>query len=543
MTRFRKTRVAGALAIVGALALIAAACAAEDTVAQDAAAAASSAAASASTDASSAMAAAQGAQAGADAADARAAAAEAEASAAGATADAAAAAADAAAAAAAEAQAAAELAQATASGSAEAIAEAEAALADASAAAESASAQAAAAQEEAAAAQAEAAAAQEEAAAAQAEAAAAQAEAAAAQEEAGAAQARAGELEAEAAERAAMEEADFMSPGAGVSVTMARASWTTEYILGAIWHHLLEELGYDVSEPADREMAPANLYVAMAQGDIDFWASSWYPLHNQWLAAELPDGSLVREHVSPIGEMIVAGGLQGYLTNKSLVDEYGIKTFDQINADPELIAIYDADDSSPGDGVVQFTGCPEDWTCDDVMDEQIAFAGWDNIAQVKAGYDAAFAGVVAAEAEGKAFITYTWTPSAYVAELVPGGNAIWLAVEESSVLDGSITPEFDQRGAPAAIGPEACSNDPCYLGFTAADVLVTANDEFLIENPAARTLFRLVTISLVDVALQNLRYNSGENTTEDVNRHASEWIEANRAQVDEWLQAAREAAA
>lgn len=536
MTRFRKTRVAGALAIIGALALIGAACAAEDTVAQDAAAAASSAASAASSDASSALAAAQGAQAGADAADARAAAAEAEASAAGATADAAAAAADAAAAAAAEAQAAAGLAQATASGSADAIAEAEAALAAAQDAAEAASSQAAAAQAEAEAAQAEAASAQ-------AEAAAAQAEAAAAQAEAGAAQERAGELEAEAAERAAMEEADFLSPGAGVSVTMARASWTTEYILGAVYHHLLEELGYDVSEPADREMAPANLYVAMAQGDIDFWASSWYPLHNQWLAAELPDGSLVREHVSPIGELIVAGGLQGYLTNKSLVDEYGIKTFDQINSDPELVAIYDADDSSPGDGVVQFTGCPEDWTCDDVMDEQIAFAGWDNVAQVKAGYDAAFAGVVAAEAEGKAFITYTWTPSAYVAELVPGGNAIWLAIEESSVLDGSITPEFDQRGDPAAIGPEACSNDPCYLGFVAADVLVTANDEFLIENPAARTLFRLAKISLVDVALQNLRYNSGENTTEDVNRHASEWIEENRAQVDEWLQAAREAAA
>ncbi len=185
--------------VLMALAMVAAACAAEDTAARDAAAGASSAASSAAGDAASAMAAAQGAQADVDAADARAGAAEAEASAAGATADAAAAAADAAAAAAAEAQAAAELAQATASGSADAIADAEAALAEAQAAAEAASAQATAAQQEAAAAQAEAAAAQEEAAAAQEEAAAAQAEAAAAQEEAASAQAQVEEMEAAAA--------------------------------------------------------------------------------------------------------------------------------------------------------------------------------------------------------------------------------------------------------------------------------------------------------------------------------------------------------
>ena len=178
--------------LLTALALVAAACAAEDTAARDTAATASADATTAGSDAAAAMAAAQGAQADVDAADARAGAAEAEASAAGATAEAAAAAADAAAAAAAEAQAAAELAQATASGSADAIADAEAALAEAQAAAEAASEQAAAARQEAATAQADAAAAQEEAAA-------AQAEAARAQEEAASAQAQVEEMEAAAA--------------------------------------------------------------------------------------------------------------------------------------------------------------------------------------------------------------------------------------------------------------------------------------------------------------------------------------------------------
>ena len=51
-----------------------------------------------------------------------------------------------------------------------------------------------------------------------------------------------------------------------------------------------------------------------------------------------------------------------------------------------------------------------------------------------------------------------------------------------------------------------------------------------------------MTLSVVDVALQNARYDGGENTADDVNRHATEWIEANRPQVDDWLTTARNAA-
>jgi len=508
MTPSSRKWISAGVALAATLALVAASCAAEDTVAQDAAAAASSAASSASSDASSAMAAAQGAQAGADAADARAAAAEAEASAAGATADAAAAAADAAAAAAAEAQAAAELAQATASGSAEAIAEAEAALADAQAAAEAASAQAAAAQQE----------------------------AAAAQQEAEAAQAQVEEMEA-----AAMEA--YMNPGAGVSVTQARATWSTGYMQAAIYNALLEELGYDVSEPADNELANDIFHVALAESEVDFWVNGWMPGHRKFFEAELADGSIVAEHVEIVGWEIPAAGLEGLLTNKILAEEYGIKTVGQINDDPELVALYDATDTNPGDGVVQILVCPDGWTCDDIFAETIEFNSWDNLEAVRAGYDAMFAEAVAKVADGDPVIVYTWSPSGYLTRLIPGDNVVWLAVEHENVLDGSTTGAFDfDDFPPAALGPEYCTNDPCYTGFAAADIRVVANKEFLAANPAARSLFEDVTLTVVDVALQNVRYDNGENTTEDVHRHAAEWIEANRAQVDEWLTAARDAA-
>ena len=177
MTRSRLLRATLAL---GALVLIASACAGGD----DDDSAVSGAAAGALTQAESARSDASSANAEATAARAEASAAGAEASAATAAAEAAAAAAEAAAAVASEAIAAAELAAATAEGNQEAVAAAEAALAEA--------------QDAAAAAQAEAAAAQDEAAAAQADAAAAQAEA----EEARAAAEAAAE-EAAAAEAAA----------------------------------------------------------------------------------------------------------------------------------------------------------------------------------------------------------------------------------------------------------------------------------------------------------------------------------------------------
>ena len=202
ISRRRNLWVAAALAAT--IALLAGACAADDS-AQEAADAAMAEAGAARSDAAAAMSEAQGAGSAAAAGAADAAAAGAEAGAAGAAADAATAAADAAsaeagaaAADAAEAQAAAELALATAQGNEDAVAAAEAALADAQAAAEAAGAEAASARQEAAAAQADAEAAQADAEAAQAEAAAAQAEAAAAQQEAEAATSRAESAEREA---------------------------------------------------------------------------------------------------------------------------------------------------------------------------------------------------------------------------------------------------------------------------------------------------------------------------------------------------------
>ena len=337
-----------------------------------------------------------------------------------------------------------------------------------------------------------------------------------------------------------------MTPGDGVSVTMARGNWSTGYMQAAIYHHLLEELGYDVSEPADLELSPSNAYVAMAQGEFDFWVNSWYPNHDPFLAGTdggtLPDGSVPGDHVTIVGEEMVAGGLEGLLTNKSLVEEHGIETLDQIMNDAALFELYESADPLPGDGKIQLLACIEGWGCHVALNETIELAGWaDRLEQLEAGaYDAIIADAVARANNGTPFIAYTWTPSGYVTQLVPGDNVMWLAQEPDSVHDGSITPGF-KVDAPAGLGTDVCTGDPCWLFRNSADILVTANNDFLAANPAAAKLLELVKISVVDVALQNVLYDGGENSTDDVNGHAEDWIDDNRAAVDEWLAAARAA--
>lgn len=339
-----------------------------------------------------------------------------------------------------------------------------------------------------------------------------------------------------------------MTPGEGTTITMGRANWSTGYFQAELYRQMLGELGYEVSDPAELELAPQNAYVAMAQGDFDFWANSWYPGHLSWLDGELTDGSQVREHVSVVGEEMIAGGLQGMLIEKGFADEFDIRTIDDLDTNAAAIEEFDKFDSSPGNGSADILGCPESWTCDDILESTIAFAGWENIQQTKAGYDAMFAQAVNQAADGEPFVIYTWTPSAYITQLIPGENVYWVGIEntldDSNPLGVEGGHEWDQRPGRAPIRAELCpsaEDDPdglCKIGWVAADIQVTANNEFLADNPAAEELFEQVKLSVIEVSLANVEQDEGA----DPAQLATTWIADNRALVDGWLDAARAAA-
>jgi glycine betaine/proline transport system substrate-binding protein len=353
---------------------------------------------------------------------------------------------------------------------------------------------------------------------------------------------------------------DMAMPGEGVSVTMARADWTTGYFQAAVYEQLLEELGYEVSDPADLELGPSLAYLSMAQGDFDFWVNSWYPGHISWWEPELPDGSRVGDHLTVFGPApdvagdfelafqpatgeLVAGGLQGYLMTKTFAEEFDLKTLDDLNSNADALAAFDAQDPVPGNGIADIYGCQESWTCDNIITSQIAFSGWENIQQTIAGYDAMIAEAVGKANAGEPMVIYTWTPSAYITQLRPGDNVVWVGVED--VIDDSNPAGqdggegHDQRPGTANIGPDQCplaaDLGTCQLGWIAADILVTANKEWAAANPAAAKLLSLVTLPIIDVSLANVAQDAGQNTNEDIQGLAAEWIANNRDLVDSWL--------
>ncbi len=328
-------------------------------------------------------------------------------------------------------------------------------------------------------------------------------------------------------------------------VTSGRANWSTGYVQAEIYTALLRELGYEVTESADMELGPQNAFMAMASGDMDFWANSWMPGHQSWLNGEMTDGSLVGDHVTVLGEEMMAGGLQGMLITKGFAEEYQIWTLEDLDNNPDAIAAYDATDANPGNGIVDVMGCPEDWTCDNIINAQIAGAGYKNIQQVKAGYDAMWAQAVDMVNEGLPVIAYTWTPSAYITQIRPGDNAYWIGLEY--VLDDSNPTQqeggeaWDQRPGTADISEEMCparnAEGLCPIGWAAADIRAAANNDFLAANPSAEELLLQIKLSVMDVSRANVAQGEGA----DPKDLAADWIAENRSTVDGWLEAARAA--
>ena len=341
-------------------------------------------------------------------------------------------------------------------------------------------------------------------------------------------------------------------PGEGVHVTAGRADWTSGYFQGELYRLLLEELGYEVSDPAERELGPSVAYTAMARAEIDYWPNSWYPGHLAWHLVELPDGSLVEDHISIVGEQMVAGSRQGFLINRSFADTHGVYTMDELNRNAAALAAFDATDPRPGNGMADIFGCNAHRTCENIIENMIAFGGWDNIAQVTDGYDAMFDQARDRVDDGTPMIIYTWTPTVYVTVLRPGENVYWMGVED--ILDDSNPAnqvngeQHNQRSADGTGGYAAISADQCpsaadqpsglcKIGWVAADILVTANNDFLAANPAARALFEAVKLSVIDVSEANVEVDLGRRPAD----LAALWIADNRDLVDPWLDAARAA--
>ncbi len=315
-------------------------------------------------------------------------------------------------------------------------------------------------------------------------------------------------------------------PGEGVKVQPARATWNTGYFQEALIRAGLKELGYKAKAP--KELQNPLFYQSVTLGDVDYWANGWFPNHT----SQLPKGS--EGKIETIGYVVKAGGLQGYLVSKKEVEKFGIKSLDDFKR-PEVKKAFD----SNGDGKADLTACPPGWGCEKVITHHFDVYGLDDhINPIKAGYSASMADVLARNGSGEPVFFYTWAPNWTIFKLKPGKDVMWINVPK-------IMPKESQKSGEDRMtvsGIEGAVTDPLKAGFVVSDIQIVANSKFLSKNPAAKKFFEIFTLPLADINAQNTKMQDGEKSSKDIGRHVQEWIVANQATWDGWLDAARTAA-
>ncbi|MBY5570718.1 glycine betaine/L-proline ABC transporter substrate-binding protein ProX [Rhizobium leguminosarum] len=300
-------------------------------------------------------------------------------------------------------------------------------------------------------------------------------------------------------------------PGEGITVRPVYQPTVEEMFQARVLFRALEDLGYKVAEP--QEVIAQTAHLAVGTGDADFFTDSWDQLHNVFF--EEAGGEKVMTKVGTL----VQGALQGYLVDKKSYDA-GVKNLGDLK-DPKVAARFDED----GDGKADLAGCVPGWGCERVIEHHLTEYGLrDTVTHNQGEYNAIIADTIARAKSGKPVLYYTWTPYWVSGALVPGKDVEWLSVPYTSLPDNAkANTEFDGKN----------------LGFAVDSLRVIARNDFLKANPAAKKLFEVAKIDVIDISAENKLIADGEKKSSDIDKHVTDWIKSHQDTYDSWLKAAR----
>lgn len=307
-------------------------------------------------------------------------------------------------------------------------------------------------------------------------------------------------------------------------IRMARATWDTGWFQSEIYRQLLQELGYTVSEPLTHENE--EFYRLVAQGEIDFWANGWFPLHDSYVRSRK-----IRDKVQVLGYAVKDGALQGYLVDKKTADALRIKGLADFQ-NPEIARAFDLD----GNGKADLIGCNTGWGCAPIIEHHLDVYGLrSTVDHIQADYGPLMAETVSRFNRGQPVFFYTWTPNWTIGALIPGKDVLWIEVPFPSLPDSG--DEIEDRATIS--GVSGCLHDPCAMGFPPNDIRVVANKDIIRRYPDVKHLLEKVQIPLDDILAQNAKMLEGEDEIEDIRRHAHDWIRVNRVKIEQWLAGCR----
>ncbi|MBP0021425.1 MAG: glycine betaine/L-proline ABC transporter substrate-binding protein ProX [Cyanobacteria bacterium SBLK] len=305
-------------------------------------------------------------------------------------------------------------------------------------------------------------------------------------------------------------------PGEGITVKPIQTNVREEYFSAEIVRIALEKLGYEVAEP-EEVATPPILYTVLANGDVDYTTMNWEKIHTKFYEKSGGDEKLAKMGV------LIGDALQGYQVDKKTAEEHNITSLEQLK-DPEIAKLFDSD----RDGKADLAGCPPGWGCELVVEHHLdAYDLRDTVEHNQGMYGLLIADTITRYKQGESVLFYTWTPMWVGQVLKPDRDTIWLEVPYTAL------PE--EQGE---VSEEETTVDGKNLGFAPERIRITANKKFITANPAAKKLFESIAIPIEDMNAQNFRIREGEDSMEDITRHAEEWIAQNQELFDGWIEEA-----
>ncbi|NEP87519.1 MAG: glycine betaine/L-proline ABC transporter substrate-binding protein ProX [Okeania sp. SIO2C2] len=304
-----------------------------------------------------------------------------------------------------------------------------------------------------------------------------------------------------------------------VTIRSANSSWIQELFQTEVVNIGLEKLGYKVERPKQIEY-PA-IYISLANGDLEYSSVYYEPQHNEFF-----ENAGGEEKLEKVGTL-TPNGIQRYEIDKKTADKYNITNIEQLK-DPEIAKLFDSD----GDGKANLVGCNPGWSCELVINHHLKNYELEDIVEHNQGqYEILLADAMTRYQQGKPILYYAYDPHWISTVLKPNENVVSLEVPFTSL------PSSMEN-----LSEKDTSLDGKNLGFPLLQQRIVANQKFLEVNPVAKRWFELVEIPIVDMNFESLRIKEGEDTPEDILRHAQEWIKNNQQIYDSWLETAKQAA-
>jgi len=303
----------------------------------------------------------------------------------------------------------------------------------------------------------------------------------------------------------------------------AMANEATAISTGRTDHQLIYEvieegltaLGYE-----NNEMLTGNypaIHLSIGQGDADYTAVHWKPLHNEFFANSGGDDALVRA-----GPMYT-NAMQAYFIDIKTAEAHGITALEQMK-DPAIAALFDTD----GDGKANMTGCNPGWGCEKVIEHHLdAYELRDHINNDKGEYFALMADTIERFKADEPIFYSTWAPNWIMGTLQEGRDVVWLNAPFSSL--------------PGDQGTDTEWADGRNPGFGVNDNYVLVNKDFAEANPMAMAFMNGLRLPIADLSVMMTRMNNGEDSPEELEQIAKDWIADHQAEWEALIAEAKAA--